>query len=271
MNLYLQQLSTLAIEAGVKIMQIYAKDFEIFTKQDLSPVTQADQLAEEIIIAGLQKLTPNIPIIAEEMASEGALPQLSPQCDEDFYLVDPLDGTKEFVNKRKEFTVNIALIKNHHPIVGVIFAPALNLLYIGDVEANIAVKYQLNDAFDLTNPLSTTDIKQAKLPNKPFKILASRSHMNEKTGDYIQKLTDQHKEVEIINTGSSLKLCSLAAGDADIYPRFGPTMEWDIAAGHAILNAANGRIENAEGGAFTYGDQKNDFRNGNFIAFGSAP
>ncbi|MGL1919575.1 MAG: 3'(2'),5'-bisphosphate nucleotidase CysQ [Hyphomicrobiales bacterium] len=267
MNQYLNQLAELSIQAGRQIMEIYAKDFEIYTKQDESPVTEADQLAEDIIIKGLKNITPEIPIIAEEMASEGALPQLSATTDEAFYLVDPLDGTKEFINKRDAFTVNIALIKNHKPVVGVIFAPALNLLFCADVQNNIAVKFELNDDFDFINPRSKQDISTGNLTINPFKILASRSHLNVQTEDYIQNLKDKHGEVEIINVGSSLKLCLLAAGDADIYPRFGPTMEWDIAAGHAILAASGGHIETEKGDDFTYGDQDNDFKNGNFIAY----
>lgn len=267
MNPYLNQLAELSITAGRQIMQIYAKDFEIYTKQDESPVTEADQLAEQIIIEGLTKITPDIAIIAEEMASEGALPQLSPNAEEGFYLVDPLDGTKEFVNKRDAFTVNIALIRNHKPVVGVIFAPALNLLYCGDVENKIAVKYELNADFDLKNPISQQDISAGNPPNEPYKILASFSHLDARTEDYMQSLKAKHGEVEIINIGSSLKLCLLAAGEADIYPRFAPTMEWDIAAGHAILAASGGHIETDTGDDFEYGDQPNDFRNGNFIAY----
>lgn len=266
-NQYLNQLAELSIQAGRQIMEIYAKDFEIYTKQDESPVTEADQLAEDIIIKGLKNITPEIPIIAEEMASEGALPQLSATTDEAFYLVDPLDGTKEFINKRDAFTVNIALIKNHKPVVGVIFAPALNLLFCADVQNNIAVKFELSDDFDFINPRRKKDISTGNLTNNPFKILASRSHLNVQTEGYIQNLKDKHGEVEIINVGSSLKLCLLAAGDADIYPRFGPTMEWDIAAGHAILAASGGHIETEKGDGFTYGDQDNDFKNGNFIAY----
>ena len=267
MNQYLQHLSQLAITAGQQIMQIYAKDFEIYTKQDTSPVTEADRLAEDIIVAGLKRITPNIPIIAEEMASEGALPKLSADTDESFYLVDPLDGTKEFIHKRGEFTVNIALIKNHQPVVGIIFAPVLKQLYVADVEQNYAQMFTLNDEFDLSAPLAQKDISAAHIANHPFKILASRSHINAATEAYIQTLRAQHEKVEILNIGSSLKLCLLAAGEADIYPRFGPTMEWDIAAGHAILSAAGGYIKTDAGDDFIYGDQAGEFRNGNFIAY----
>lgn len=267
MNQYLFDLAELAIKAGRQIMQIYAKDFEIYTKQDASPVTQADRLAETIIVEGLKKLTPNIPIIAEEMASENNLPKLSEQTNEAFYLVDPLDGTKEFVNKRDEFTVNIALIKNHKPVVGIIYAPVLNLLFVADVEKNIALKIELNDEFDLKQPVATTDISAAHKVGKVFKILASRSHMNTQTQHYIADLSKKYTEIEIVNIGSSLKLCLLAGGDADIYPRFSPTMEWDTAAGHAILRAAQGDIKMPNGEEFTYGNQQNDFRNSDFIAF----
>lgn len=250
-----------------QILTIYEQDFEIYTKQDASPVTKADQLAEEIIVRGLQELTPDIPIIAEEMAAENALPKLDNPTKQQFYLVDPLDGTKEFINKRAEFTVNIALIENQTPIIGIIFAPVLGLLYVGDVKNNIAFEYKLNSNFDLSNPISQIDISAAKPASSPYKILASRSHMNTETEAYIKDLHSQQTKIEIVNIGSSLKLCLLAAGKADIYPRFGPTMEWDTAAGHAILTAAKGRIEDEFGNDFAYGDQANSFRNGNFIAF----
>ncbi|MBL1420462.1 MAG: 3'(2'),5'-bisphosphate nucleotidase CysQ [Alphaproteobacteria bacterium] len=267
MDQYLRQLSELALIAGQKIIQIYVKDFKVDTKQDTSPVTEADRLAEDIIVAGLKRITPNIPIIAEEMAAEGALPKLSSNANESFYLVDPLDGTKEFIHKRGEFTVNIALIKNHKPIIGIIFAPTLNQLYVANVEQKYAQMFKLNDEFNLSNPLSQTDISAANIPNEPFKILASRSHINAQTEAYIEDLRKKHNELEIANIGSSLKLCLLAEGEADIYPRFGPTMEWDIAAGHAILSAAGGYIKTDTGDDFIYGDQKNEFRNGNFIAY----
>lgn len=269
MNQYLLQLSQLAIDAGEQIMKIYAQDFDIYTKQDASPVTQADRIAEDIIIAGLKKLTPNIPIIAEEMASENALPKLSALTEEAFYLVDPLDGTKEFIHKRDEFTVNIALIEHHQPRIGIIFAPVLNVLYVGDVENKLALKIILNDQNDLSNPLEKIDISDIHLAAETYKILASRSHINPQTEAYIAQISAQYDKVEIVNIGSSLKLCLLGAGEADIYPRFGPTMEWDIAAGHAILNAGNGHICDENGHDFTYGNQDADFRNGNFIAYAS--
>ncbi|MCJ8324389.1 MAG: 3'(2'),5'-bisphosphate nucleotidase CysQ [Rhizobiales bacterium] len=266
MNQYLQQLSALAIDAGRSIMKIYAQDFAVYTKQDLSPVTEADQLAEQIIVAGLQKLTPHIPIIAEEMAAEGRLPNLTGKLDQAFYLVDPLDGTKEFINKRDEFTVNIALIDQNKAIIGVVFAPALSLLYVADVAKNIAIMYKLNDDFNLAKPVSETDLTAKNSANKPYTILASRSHMNVATEQFIDQAKAQHAGLEVMHIGSSLKLCLLAQGVADIYPRFGPTMEWDIAAGHAILSAANGQLTTDTGDDFLYGDQNNQFRNGNFIA-----
>lgn len=266
MNQYLQQLSVLAIDAGRSIMKIYTQDFAIYTKQDSSPVTKADQLAEEIIVAGLQKLTPHIPIIAEEMAADGKLPDLTGKLDQAFYLVDPLDGTKEFINKRDEFTVNIALIDQNRAKIGVVFAPALNLLYVADVTNHIAIMYKLNDEFNFASPLSETDLTAKNTRNKPYKILASRSHMNFETEQFISKVKVENADLEIMNIGSSLKLCLLAQGIADIYPRFGPTMEWDIAAGHAILSAAQGEVTTETGHEFLYGDQDNQFRNGNFIA-----
>ncbi len=266
MNSTLLQLSKLAIKAGVKIMKIYAEDFEVYNKQDASPVTMADRLVEKIIIAGLKDISPNIPIIAEEMASDNKLPSLK-NSGNLFYLVDPLDGTKEFINKRNEFTVNIALIENNKPIIGVIFAPASNMLYVGDTKQKIAYHYKLNDDFNLDNPVFKQNIAHIKSSKKPYRVLASRSHINVETLRYIEALKVKHNHIEIMNIGSSLKLCLLAQGAADIYPRFGPTMEWDIAAGHAILTAANGYLHNADGTEFIYGKEDKGYLNPNFIAY----
>ena len=267
MDKHLFELSELVIEAGQKIMEIYSNDFDIYTKQDESPVTEADQLAEKIILNGLSAINPDILVIAEELASEGKLPELTDQAKKQFYLVDPLDGTKEFINKRDEFTVNIALIENGKPVIGIIFAPALGTLYVGDVKQEFAHMYQLNAAFDLKEPTQVKDITALKAPNKPLKILASRSHINQQTLDYIKQAKEKHNDLEIMNIGSSLKLCLLAEGKADIYPRFGPTMEWDIAAGHAILAAAKGKLHDLDGAEFTYGHQENKYLNGYFIAY----
>ncbi len=267
MNEDLQNIAQLTINAGRKIMQIYAMDFEVYNKQDTSPVTQADQQAEAIILAGLNQTSPNIPIIAEEIASENKLPTLLENGNGTFFMVDPLDGTKEFINKRDEFTVNIAKISNRQAIMGVIYVPAFKTLYIGDIKQKLALKIQLNDKADLQNPISIIDISHKKQKNHPLKILASRSHINQQTQAYIENLKQKNKgDIEIVNIGSSYKLCLLAEGKADIYPRFGLTMEWDIAAGHAILSAAGGAILQPDETPFLYGKQRQKFLNGNFIA-----
>lgn len=243
-----------ALEAGDKIMDIYALDFDVHYKQDSSPVTDADEMAEKIILRDLKKITPQIPIIAEESAAAGNIPDV----DDIFWLVDPLDGTKEFVRKGKDFTVNIALIENRRPTFGIVYAPALRRLFIAR-DPDTAVQIDLSDEGELgqERPLLVRDV-----PKEGITAVASKSHRDEQTNAYLEKIGAQN----IVSTGSSLKFCLVAAGEADIYPRFGPTMEWDTGAGHAVLSAAGGTVNNPDGSPFLY--QKPDYRNGFFIANG---
>lgn len=224
-----------AVEAGMKIMEIYQKDdFQVETKSDESPLTLADKEANKIINGHL--LETGIPIISEENA-EISFEQRKDwkQC----WIVDPLDGTKEFIKRNGEFTVNIALIINGKPSFGVIFAPALNLLYIGDVQKKqswkiIAPKLE-NDIERIFD--DGVEIGPAQAAGHEIKVVGSRSHMNEETEQYIEELRRKYSEVEIVAKGSSLKFCLVAEGAAHVYPRFAPTMEWDTAAGQAICEA----------------------------------
>ena len=224
-----------AIEAGKLEMEIYAKDFGIEYKQDQSPVTEADKLAAELINSRLANTA--TPIVNEE----------SPLADYSFrksftqyWLVDPLDGTKEFIKKNGEFTVNIALIEDGLPIMGVVYLPAKDVIYIG---AKNVGSFSLENAmkFDFTTLESFTKAA-SKLPikheRKTPRIVASRSHRDDNTENYIAELQKVHPEVEIVAAGSSLKFCLIAEGSAEYYPRFGPTMEWDTGAGHAIAKFA---------------------------------
>jgi 3'(2'), 5'-bisphosphate nucleotidase len=244
----LHLLGRLAEAAGARIMMIYNTDFKSEAKADASPVTAADTAAEAIIIEGLRKDFPEIPIIAEEQAAAGNLEKIGDR----FFLVDPLDGTKEFISKNGEFTVNIGLIEHGAPVMGVVYAPALGELFAGAVGAS---------AFRTIQGV-TEKIETRPCPSEGPVVLASRSHRDPETEAFIAKQGCS----AISNAGSSLKFCRVAEGKADLYPRFGRTMEWDTAAGHAVLVAAGGTVTNTDGSPFLYG--KPGFANPAFIARG---
>ena len=240
-------------------MQIYATDFEVDRKDDSSPVTEADQTAETLILAALQALDPELPVIAEEAVAAGNIPEHGAR----FALVDPLDGTKEFINKRGEFTVNIGIIENGVPVMGVVYAPALDRLFVADSRFSA---WQATAKPGAAVP-AETDRKPLRIrpaPEAGLTAIASKSHRSDETNAFLET----QNVAEIISAGSSLKFCLIAAGEADLYPRHGRTMEWDTAAGHAILRAAGGRIDHPDGRTFTYG--KPDYRNTPFIAYTSA-
>ena len=229
---------TAAIRAGEKITDVYSSvDFHIDLKEDLSPVTIADRNAHDEIVRILE--ITRFPVLSEEGIHSG----FEERMDWDlFWLVDPLDGTKEFIKRNDEFTVNIALIKENHPIAGVIYVPVTRELFVGVLGTG---------AFRLLNPEEncTFHFMQhtgMQLPEKnnqiEFIVAASRSHMNPETETYIENLRQKHGFITVLNMGSSLKLCRIAEGKVTIYPKFGHTMEWDIAAGHAILKAAGKNI-----------------------------
>jgi 3'(2'), 5'-bisphosphate nucleotidase len=252
----LQSLIYTAQRAGGAIMAVYATDFTVRDKSDASPVTAADEAAEKIILADLAAIAPNVPVVAEEAVAAGRVPVIA----ERFFLVDPLDGTREFISHRDEFTVNVALIEKGQPVLGVVFAPARRELYWGDVQAGRAG--HINADPDGTMPSMGTAISARRRPAGGLVAVASRSHRTPET----DALLTNYPVKEFRSIGSSLKFCLVAAGEADIYPRVGTTMEWDTAAGHAVLVAAGGKLTGLEGEPFTYG--KPGFRNGNFIAWG---
>jgi 3'(2'), 5'-bisphosphate nucleotidase len=247
-----------AQRAGGAIMAVYATDFAVRDKVDTSPVTVADEAAEKIILADLAAIAPGVPVIAEESVAAGKVPAIA----ERFFLVDPLDGTREFVARRDEFTVNIALIENGEPILGVVFAPARRELYWGDVKA--AKAGHLDADPDGTMPSLGNAISARWAPASGLTVVASRSHRTPETDAFLAN----YPVVEFRSIGSSLKFCLVAAGEADLYPRIGTTMEWDTAAGHAVLQAAGGRVTGLAGEPFRYG--KPGFRNGDFLAQGLA-
>ena len=221
----IQDVVAIAKEAGGAIMQIYSQDFEVEYKQDNSPLTIADKKANGIIENGLNQLSVNLPILSEEGKE---IPYEERKHWEYFWLVDPLDGTKEFVKKNGEFTVNIALIHKDAPVLGVVYAPALGICYWAK-QGEGAFK----DGQRL--PLKT------EIQRETYKIVASRSHMSDETQAFIDDI-DTDKEKELILIGSSLKICLVAEGEADIYPRLGPTMEWDTGAAHTIVNESNCKL-----------------------------
>jgi 3'(2'), 5'-bisphosphate nucleotidase len=222
----IQDIVTIAKEAGDAIMQVYKQDFEVEYKQDSSPLTLADKKANEIIEAGLNQLSVNFPILSEEGRD---VPYEDRKHWEYFWLVDPLDGTKEFVKKNDEFTVNIALIHKDAPVLGVVYAPALDVCYWAKQNEGA-----FKDGKKL--PLKIKDQRNT------YKIVASRSHMSDETQAFINEI-DTQKEKELISIGSSLKICLVAEGEADIYPRLGPTMEWDTGAAHAIVNETGKNVQ----------------------------
>jgi 3'(2'), 5'-bisphosphate nucleotidase len=246
----LEQLVPLIRDAGRVIMDIYATDFDVTQKGDASPVTQADQKAEAVILAGLASLVPGVPVVAEEAVAAGQIPDVA----ERFFLVDPLDGTKEFISRNGEFTVNIALIENGVPVLGLVYAPAIERLF-GGVQGQGAW---------LEEAGARRAIACRAVPEEGLTVVASRSHGDETALD---AFLAGRKVASRTNAGSSLKLCLVAAGEADVYPRLGRTMEWDIAAGDAVLRAAGGLVTVvADGSVLRYG--KPGFDNPHFAAAG---
>lgn len=239
------ELTIVAREAGAKIMEVYAKDPEAEFKGDGSPVTEADQAAEAIILPALAKLAPEITVISEENAASHSLAAAGR-----FFLVDPLDGTKEFLKRdgKGSFTVNIALIENGEPTMGIVYAPALDRMFTGIVGVG--------------SKEGNREIECRAVPSTGAVAVASASHRDEATNNWLS----EHGIDDTVSIGSSLKFCLVACGEADVYPRFGPTMEWDTGAGDAVLRAAGGKLTNPDGTAFVYG--KPDYRNGAFIAWG---
>ena len=239
----------IARAAGAVIMDIYASDFEVLAKKDASPVTQADEAAEKVICAALNALTPDIPVVAEEAFSAGGEWELGRR----FWLVDPLDGTREFVSRNGEFTVNIALIESGVPVLGVVYAPAIGKLFAGAVGAGSFIE----------DGSGRRPISCRAVPDEGLTVVASRSHGDEQALD---RLLAGRKVASRTNAGSSLKFCTVAEASADLYPRLGRTMEWDTAAGHAVLSAAGGRVTDIAGKDLRYG--KPGFENPHFLACG---
>lgn len=243
MNKELQTAIKASLEAGKVIMQVYDTAFDVEIKDDKSPLTEADKKANDVINSFL--IPTEIPIISEEnKQTDYNVRKTWETC----WVVDPVDGTKEFIKRNGEFTVNIALVTNGKPVLGVIYVPAVKTIYFANVESNEAFKASL-ESHDVT---VKTILKLAK-PLQPknnnsdkVEVVGSRSHMNEDTLNFVEDLKNEGKEVEIVSKGSSLKFCLVAEGNADVYPRYAPTMEWDTAAGQAICNAVGIKVISKE-------------------------
>lgn len=255
------QLAQIAAEAGRLILRHYIEGTEVREKQDRSPVTLADEEAEALILARLRQEFPGVPIVAEEATARGEAPEISKR----FFLVDPLDGTKEFLARNGEFTVNIALIEDNMPLCGAVLAPAQERIFVGDVATSSAFELSVSRAGD-ADVTSAKNICARKPPDGGLTAVVSRSHRDIKTEEYLAN----YSIAEMKPAGSSLKFCLIAAGEADLYPRFGRTMEWDIAAGHAVLAAAGGAVTQLDGSPFFYGKIKQNFANPYFVAKGRA-
>ncbi len=240
----------LAVEAGQAILEVYATDFDVQAKGDVSPLTQADLASHRHIVAGLTALTPDIPIISEE---EGLPPFAERGQWSRYWLIDPLDGTKEFVNRNGEFTVNIALIDAHRPILGVVHVPVQDKTYVG-CEGHGA---------ELREGGTSTPVHVAAATNSPVRIVGSRSHR----GSSLDAFLDKVGESDMLPMGSSLKFCVVAEGRADVYPRLGPTSEWDTAAAQAVVEQAGGKVLELDGKPLSY-NAKEDILNPWFVVIG---
>ncbi|TGN39961.1 3'(2'),5'-bisphosphate nucleotidase CysQ [Marinobacter confluentis] len=240
----------LADSASKKVLKIYTTDFKVNYKSDESPITAADLASHQIIVDGLKELTPDIPVLSEEGSD---IPWEERSKWQRFWLIDPIDGTKDFTQRTGEFTVNIALIEAGEPVLGVVTAPALKEAYWGS---------KGEGAFKRDSDGNIQRITVAE-PGDTVRVVASKNHLNDDTKAFIAKFESR----ELVQAGSSLKFCRIAEGHADIYPRLGPTCEWDTGAAHAVLSAAGGKVETLDGAPLKYGKQ--DVLNPFFVASGA--
>ena len=255
----LEALLPVAVAAGREAYAVYLRGCPVEHKADRTPVTEADHAAEAVILAHLARIAPDVPVAAEESCAAGRIPVVG----DVFFLVDPLDGTKEFIARRGDFTVNIALIRAGQPVLGVVYAPVTGMLYAGEVAAGRA--FRCAQPPDAAAPGAREPLHVRAAPPAGLIAVVSRSHATPETEQYLLG----YPVSERVSVGSSLKFCLVASGAADLYPRLGPTMEWDTAAGHAVLVAAGGQVLAPDGRPLRYG--KPDFRNSFFVAAGAFP
>ena len=255
-NKLLLDICNVAIEAGNEILNFYNNDIEVTHKEDLSPLTKADLASNKIILESLIKLNSKIPILSEESLVDWSVRKNWKK----YWLVDPLDGTKEFIKKNGEFTVNIALIEDNNPILGVVYVPAKSLLYLAEKNKG---SFKTNTKDKLENFEGIQKILVSSQTNRP-RVIGSRSHSNATFDNWVK---EKFPNADIVQAGSSLKFCLIAEGEADIYPRFGPTSEWDIAAGNMIVNEAGGKIRTFQNDSIKYNTKENII-NPEFYAIG---
>ena len=256
-NKLLLDICNVAIQAGNEILNFYDNDIEVTHKEDLSPLTKADLASNKIILESLSNLNSNIPILSEESLVDWSIRKNWKK----YWLVDPLDGTKEFIKKNGEFTVNIALVENNNPTLGVIYVPAKSLLYLAEKNKG---SFKSNTKDILENLDGIQKIVVSDKTNRT-RIIGSRSHSNATFDNWVK---EKFPNADIVQAGSSLKFCLIAEGKADIYPRFGPTSEWDIAAGHMIVNEAGGKIRTFQNDSIKYNTKENII-NPEFYAIGN--
>lgn len=250
--------------AGRIEMRHFAAGVEVETKADTTPVTIADHEAEEVLTEALQRAAPGVPVIAEEAVAAGRVPAV----EDAFFLVDPLDGTRAFIKGSPEFTINIGLIVGQRPVFGIIYAPALDQLFV-TLGPGVSVEATLSTQMDVTR-LSQLELKPLKTRQPDPKALvafASRSHAGQSTDEFLRHLTIAEKR----KASSSLKFCLIARGDADLYARLGQTSEWDTAAGQAILDAAGGCVTTLDGAPLRYGKRDGGYANPHFVAWARGP
>ena len=252
----LLEIVNISVDAGKVILNYYNENVDVIYKDDESPLTKADLASHKIITDSIKKITPDIPILSEEEFIDWKIRKKWKK----YWLIDPLDGTKEFIKKNDEFTVNIALIENNRPILGVIYTPALNELFYSIKNFG---SYKILTKKKLNTLKEAKRISINKKKSNKIKIVASRSHSNPILDKWVNK---NFNEFDILQKGSSLKFCLIAEGSADIYPRFGPTSEWDIAAGHIILEEAGGKLKSIDNKEILYNEKEN-ILNPEFFAY----
>ena len=252
----LLEIVNISVDAGEVILNYYNENVDVIYKDDESPLTKADLASHKIITDSIKKITPDIPILSEEEFIDWKIRKKWKK----YWLIDPLDGTKEFIKKNDEFTVNIALIENNRPILGVIYTPALNELFYSIKNFG---SYKILTKKKLNTLKEAKRISINKKKSNKIKIVGSRSHSNPILDKWVNK---NFNEFDILQKGSSLKFCLIAEGSADIYPRFGPTSEWDIAAGHIILEEAGGKLKSIHNKEILYNEKEN-ILNPDFFAY----
>ncbi len=250
-------LASIALAAGQEIMRVYRTEFSVEKKLDQSVLTEADGLAEALILKRLADAEPDLQVIAEESVAGGIMPEHGHR----FALVDPLDGTKEFVAKNGEFTVNIAIIEHGRPVMGVVYAPALQRLFVAE---SPSLAWQAKAAPDGPPPAKRNPLRIRPAPSDGLTAVASKSHRSPETDTWLAK----YPVKDICGAGSALKFCLVAAGEADLYPRLGRTMEWDTAAGQAVVEAAGGRVLTLDHTPLLYGKRERGYDNPDFVVYG---